>query len=201
MYSPPLDRSGQPVRDANGPRYQLGVSWPAFFTSSEYAALSELRMQTMDLLAAQASITLARDIVDVVVRDIQPNTDLGNATYDFWGGVSLVANTWTHYINKALSGIQQLYAFFGVADITANPKVRSIRFWRGAAATQLGQYEIEAMYAFSNGAMAIIRPSMIFFPNDTIQLDALTDVTQSDVLVPLGFCAEQYGVHVNPPRA
>ena len=187
------------IRDNSGaPRYKLSSTIPLYLAGDEFVALRAIREQAADLLASRASDVLQRPIEDIVIRDILPGTDLAmNSSNNAWVSPSLTANTFTQVFSQALP-VTQLLCIWGAVVISSSPTVTALKFLRGSAQT-IGLYEIEACYATSLFTGVIIRPNLIWNPQDTAVCQAVSTVTQTQRFPMLGFIAEPVGINVNPP--
>lgn len=189
---------GETARNAAGvPAYQTSVLIPSPLTGAENAMLSRARLDMMDLLALRASDVLSRKIGQIVVRSIYPKTDLGLTNEAWLVGSAPTANTFSAYISKALSSTQ-LLAIYGVCDLTPSPQLDEIQFLSGTAKT-LVRVHVEEMFAFTDGAVGIISPRVIWNPSDTVTVQIYASGTATERIVLLGFEAEQVDVNVSPP--
>jgi hypothetical protein len=190
-------RSVLPVRDAQGnPLYRLSISTPVMAATAALASYNAVRERAADLLAARASDALQRRIEEIVVRDIMPEADLGLAN-ETWLSPTLVANDWDAFIDQALP-VTQLMAFYSIVDQTTPATITAVRFWSGTA--QLYQQsQVERGYGFQESNEVIIRPTIIYDPNDTVNIDLYATAALAQVVVLGGFVAEAVGLTVSPP--
>lgn len=188
---------GRAVRDAEGvPLYRLSYSIPVLATSAEFAAVNRIREQAADLLALRASEALSIPIEQIVIRDILPETDLGLSN-EVWLTAALTANDYAGYIDQQLPTTKML-AIFSLVDITPNPIVTGARFQSGSART-LAEVQFEAAYGFSQSPEALIRPTLIWAPNETVNIDLYATAVTVQTVILNGFIAEAAGIQVSPP--
>lgn len=97
-------------------------------------------------LALDKKIAASED--QLIVRDIQPNTDLAFATNNWVNQALLAPNAWTQDFLTALAGAQQkrCIAFYKVVNLTAIPQINLSRFSLGTTSV-LGTIDLEALYA------------------------------------------------------
>lgn len=197
VQAPPAPRTSLNVVDPQGnPLYKLSLSQPLIAASAEFAAAAAVRQEAANLLAARASNVLQRPIEEIVIRDILPSTDFG-LTNEEWITGALVANAYTAYINQQLNQ-SQLAAVYSMIDQSAAPTVLGARFQSGTAQIW-ALVETERGYGFADSVEVLIRPTLIWDPNETVHIDLYANGTATQRVIFGGFMAEAIGVTVAPP--
>lgn len=193
------------VRDDSGvPRYQVSYTTPLYLSGAEYATYRQIRDNGADLVAQLASAALTLPYERIVVRDISPNQDLGiqpvpASDFEQWliDSTLMTANQYNTIINQQLPQTK-LLVVFGVLDFTAVPAITNVRFRSGQAALW-AQVNIEKAYSVFNTPLAIVRPTMVWNPNDTVRVDVWSIAAQDENFLLDGFIAEAVGQTVSPP--
>jgi len=193
------------ARDDNGvPKYQVSYSVPAFMSGAEFANYRAIRDNGADLVAQLASAALTLPYSRIVVRDIAPNQDLGiqpvpASDFEQWliDSTLMTANGYRTIITQQLPQTK-LLVVVGVLDFTSTPSITNVRFYSGNAA-MWAQYNIEKSYSVFDTPLTIVRPTLVWNPNDTVRVDVWSTVAQDENFLLDGFIAEAVGQTVAPP--
>lgn len=175
------------------PTVSLLIPASALTEQARSAKLAALRDQIADIFARRFNISPD----DVVVRHAEPNVDLGFADTQQVSG-ALTADTETDYVNQDLTNVQKVVAFYGIANLSANPSINRVRFKVGASpgtSTKASVY-LEPLYAGGTPVEGWLDQPVIYVGERMlVRVEAYQNVS-GERLVLLGLVAEKKGTVV-----
>ena len=163
------------------------------FSELELADIISIKQQVIDALMSIATRMTGLTPEQLVVRNILPSTDLG-LTNEYWETPSLTANDWTNYFTKQLDE-QQFVVFYGVANLSPDPKVTALRFkvGSGAGTKTLDVVQLEELYTNTDRTDGFFKRPIIYKERQYSNVDVYAKVTGTEPLMLRGFVIEPAG--------
>jgi hypothetical protein len=169
---------------------------PTAFTKSpgDVKAIRTAIINYLKDLAVKKGIVANRE--DAVVRDIQPDVDLGFSSANW--SESVTANTWNTIYNAQVPA-KKLFAFYGVENIASSPLSTAVIFKVGAGGAKVKDIEeIEPMYAKAYKKEAIFTNPILYENNQYMVIQVFAKGTGTDNLILLGLVCEPKGETISP---
>jgi len=169
---------------------------PTAFTksASDVKAIKQTIINYLKDLAVKKGIVANRD--DAIVRDIQPDLDLGFPTASW--SESLTANTWNTIYNAQVPA-KKLFVFYGVENTATSPLSTAIAFKVGVGGAKVKDIEeIEPMYAQAYKKEAIFTNPILYENNQYMVIQVYAKETGTDNLILKGYVVEPKGETISP---
>ena len=152
-----------------------------------------IKQQVIDALLRVATRMTGLDKGQLVVRNILPATDLGLPS-EHWETPALTANDWTNYFTKQLDE-QQFVAFYGVTNLSPDPKVTALRFkvGQGAGTKTLDVIQLEELYSNTMKTEGYFKKPILYKQRQYVNVDVYATAAGTEPLVLRGFVVEPAG--------
>ena len=159
----------------------------------EIADIAAIKQQVIDALMSVATRMTGLTPEQLVVRNLLPKTDLGLAN-EYWETPSLTANDWTNYFTKQLDD-QQFIVFYGVANLSPDPKVTALRFkvGSGTGTKTLDVIQLEELYTNTERTDGFFKRPIIYKERQYANIDVYSKATGTEPLMLRGFVIEPAG--------
>jgi len=163
------------------------------FSELDLADIASIKMQVIDALMSVATKMTGLSSDQLVVRNILPATDLGLAN-EHWETPTLTANTWTNYFTKQLDE-QQFIVFYGVSNLSPDPKVTALRFkvGSGTGTKTLDVVQLEELYTNTERTDGFFKRPIIYKERQYVNVDVYSKADGVEPLVLRGFVIEPAG--------
>jgi len=159
----------------------------------EVADIMSIKQQVMDALfnVAMRMTGLKRD--ELIIRSALPATDFGLSN-EYWETPSLTANAWTNYFTKQLDD-QKFVAFYGVANLAADPIVTAIKFklGSGTGTKTLDVIQLEDLYTDSNRTDGYFKRPIIYKEKQYVNVDVYAKASGTEPLMLKALVVEPAG--------
>ena len=152
-----------------------------------------IKSQVIDAVMAIATRMTGLTPDQLVVRNILPKTDLG-LTNEYWETPTLTPNDWTNYFTKQLEN-QKFVVFYGVADLSPDPKVTALKFKVGSGdgTKTLDVVHLEELFTNSERTDGYLKRPIIYKEQQYVNVDVYSKAAVSEPLVLRGFVVEPAG--------
>jgi len=159
----------------------------------DIAEIAAIKQQVMDALFSVATRMTGLTKEQLVIRNILPSTDLGLAN-EYWETPALTANDWTNYFTKQLDN-QQFIVFYGVANLSPDPKVTALRFkvGSGAGTKTLDVVQLEELYTNTERTDGFFKRPIIYKERQYVNVDVYSKAAGTEPLMLRGFVIEPAG--------
>jgi len=159
----------------------------------EVADIMSIKQQVIDALfgVAMKMTGLGKD--QLIVRSVLPATDLGLSN-EYWETPSLTANDWTNYFTHQLED-QAFIAFYGVANLSADPKVTAVRFklGSGAGTKTLDVVQLEDLYSDNTRVDGYFKRPIIYKHKQYANVDVYSKAAGTEPLILKSLVVEPAG--------
>lgn len=133
---------------------------------------------------------------DLVVRDLQPEEDLGQ-TDNIWDFTVNSATQFDEVLSKEVDD-GKFIVISAIEVLDANPDTSFVRFSSGA--TTIQEVGLESAYSQDNPVIYMKSP-VIFDENSTLKVDLYSESTGTKNIVLHGYVAETEGDNISPGDA
>jgi hypothetical protein len=160
----------------------------------EIKAMKQAIINYLKDLAVKKGIVANRE--DAVVRDIQPDIDLGFPTASW--SESLTANTWNTICSMQVPA-KKLFAFYGVRDVSPVPAATTVAFKVGVGGAKVKDIEeIEPINAQNYKFEVIFTNPILYENNQYMTIQVYARATDTSNLIIEGFVVEPKGETISP---
>jgi len=169
----------------------MGYVIPA--SELEVPDIMSIRQQVIDALFEVAMRMTGLPKEQLVVRNALPSTDFGLAN-EYWVTPSLAANDWTNYFTKELAD-QAFVAFFGVANLSADPIATALRFkvGSGTGTKTIDVVQLEELYSNTVRTDGFFKRPIIYKQKQFVNVDVYAKAAGTEPLILRALVVEPAG--------
>ena len=157
---------------------------------AERKAIKESLTEGMKEKAVELKYVAGMD--ELIVREILPKTDMG-LTNEYWVTPSLTANAWTAYFPAKQVADKTLVGFYGVKNLSADPKITGIRFFSGKEKTKtLDVTQLEEIYKVG-AAEGFFDEPLVYIAKQYITTELYSKAAVTELFMLRGYVVEPAG--------
>ena len=159
----------------------------------EIADIKSLTETVIDSLKSKAiELKYVEREEELIVREVLPLTDK-LLTTEYWITPTLTADTWTSYFYDKPVSDRTVIGFYGVKNLSADPKVTALRFSSGKGKTKIIEVvQIEKIYE-AEMAEGFFDEPIIYVAKQYITVEAYSKAAVAEPLMIRGLVCEPAG--------